>query len=232
MQFPAVARRRSKDHGGDRRVMPAIVHGGLGPHDVKGGGKGVGLRGRGGQDRDREHALGRPAGARIEDVAIAPPPMAKRLELRPRRAQGPVVQFDLPQPPLVAKRILDADRPWRDGSTSAFQPDHASVSLERLTYAPTRGRRHCYTRHGRESRKRRRPRDARPRDRPRSPCRCCRDSTALPGEGSGSSFVLHRVRPIVRPPGSGPRPVARARESAPARRAKPQASQRGVAVRS
>ena len=116
MQFPAVARRRGKDHGGNRGSISAIVHGGLGPHDVKGGRKGVGLRGRGRQDRDRKHALGRPAGARVEDVAIAPSPMAKRLELRPRRAQGPVVQLDLPQPPLMAERILDADRPGRPSS--------------------------------------------------------------------------------------------------------------------
>ena len=34
--------------------MPAIAHGGLGPHGVKGGGKGVGLRRRGHQDRDGE----------------------------------------------------------------------------------------------------------------------------------------------------------------------------------
>ena len=74
------------------RMPPAVAQGRRGSEDIEGGREGVGQGCAGGQRRGREHALRRPAGAGIEDVAVAAPLVPEGLKLRSRSAQGPVAQ--------------------------------------------------------------------------------------------------------------------------------------------
>ena len=97
------------------RMGPAVVQRAVRPHDVEGRREGIGQGGRGGHDRRRQHAFGRPARSRIEDVSVAASAMPERLELPARGSQCPVVEPNDSQPPTGLPRVANADLPRLDG---------------------------------------------------------------------------------------------------------------------
>ena len=109
------------------------------PHDIKGRGQRVGLGRRGGQHAGRQHALGRPAGARIENVAVAPPLVHEELRARAGGGQGAVRQPQVSQSPLGVQRIAHAHVPAR-------------VALGRACRRERRVRARCCCRRATESR--------------------------------------------------------------------------------
>ena len=91
-------------------MLPAVAQGRLRSQHVEGGRKDIGQSGGRGDRRGRQHPLGGPAAPRIENVAIPPSLMAKRLELGPRSAQRPVAQPQFAEPLLRAERVAKADQ--------------------------------------------------------------------------------------------------------------------------
>ena len=141
---------------------PAVAQGRRCPQYVEGRGEGVGQSCGRGQGRGRQHSLGRPTAAGIEDMAVTPALVAERLELCPGGAQAPIAQPQLAQPPVEMERVADPDEPMAAGGCRAGLP-------RRWRHGPG----HCCCRPGRENRRCPPAAVFRRSDPRHNPCRCC-----------------------------------------------------------